>query len=90
MTGAGDSFSVGGDLSMITDMFDNYQSVAAMAQEAADLVINMLECPTPIISAINGTAVGAGLAVALMADISVIGRHMAGHAEGAPAASPIA
>ena len=33
---------------------------------------NMLDCEKPIVSAINGTAVGAGLAVALMADISVI------------------
>jgi enoyl-CoA hydratase len=34
----------------------------------------MLDCEKPIVSAINGTAVGAGLAVALMADISVIGQ----------------
>jgi enoyl-CoA hydratase len=32
----------------------------------------MIECDTPIVSAINGVAVGAGLAVALMADISII------------------
>ena len=43
-----------------------------MAGEAASLVTNMLDCEKPIVSAINGTAVGAGLAVALMADISVI------------------
>lgn len=32
----------------------------------------MIECDTPVVSAINGVAVGAGLAVALLADISVI------------------
>ena len=32
----------------------------------------MLDCEKPIVSAIDGTAVGAGLAVALMADISII------------------
>jgi enoyl-CoA hydratase len=32
----------------------------------------MIDCDTPIVSAINGIAVGAGLAVALMADVSVI------------------
>ena len=32
----------------------------------------MTQCPKVIISAINGTAVGAGLAVALMADISIM------------------
>ena len=32
----------------------------------------MLDCDKPIISAINGTAVGAGLAVAMIADISIM------------------
>ena len=32
----------------------------------------MLACDKPIISAINGMAVGAGLAVALLADVSII------------------
>jgi enoyl-CoA hydratase len=53
-------------------MSGDYERIAAMATEAAELVLAMLDCPQPIVSAINGTAVGAGLAVALMADISVI------------------
>ena len=72
ITGAGRAFSAGGDLEMIEQMAGHYPTVAAMAGEAAQLVLNMLDCEKPIISAINGTAVGAGLAVALMADISII------------------
>jgi len=72
ITGAGDAFSAGGDLEMVQRMAGDYALIAAMAAEAAELVLAMLDCPTPIVSAINGTAVGAGLAVALMADISVI------------------
>jgi enoyl-CoA hydratase/carnithine racemase len=72
VTGAGRAFSAGGDLEMIERMAGDYARVAAMAGEAASLVTNMLECEKPIVSAINGTAVGAGLAVALMADISII------------------
>jgi enoyl-CoA hydratase len=72
VTGAGRAFSAGGDLEMVQQMAGDYRRVAAMAGEAASLVTNMLDCEKPIISAINGTAVGAGLAVALMADISVI------------------
>jgi len=73
ITGAGEkAFSAGGDLEMIARMSGDYRRVAAMAGEAAGLVTNMLDCEKPIVSAINGTAVGAGLAVALMADISVI------------------
>ena len=72
VTGAGRAFSAGGDLEMIEQLAGDYRRVAAMASEAAQLVLNMLDCEKPIISAINGTAVGAGLAVALMADVSVI------------------
>ena len=73
VTGAGRAFSAGGDLEMVERMSGDYRRVAAMAGEAAELVLGMIDCDVPIISAINGTAVGAGLAVALMADISVIG-----------------
>jgi enoyl-CoA hydratase len=72
VTGAGRAFSAGGDLEMIERMAGDYRRVAQMATEAAQLPLNMLDCEKPIVSAINGTAVGAGLAVALMADISVI------------------
>jgi enoyl-CoA hydratase len=74
ITGAGRAFSAGGDLEMVQRMAGDYRRVAAMASEAAGLVTNMLDCEKPIVSAINGTAVGAGLAVALMADISIIAR----------------
>jgi enoyl-CoA hydratase len=72
VTGAGRAFSAGGDLEMVQAMSGNYGRVAEMAGEAAHLVTSMLDCEKPIVSAINGTAVGAGLAVALMADISII------------------
>ncbi len=72
ITGKGRAFSAGGDLDMVKRMSTDYARVAAMATEAADLVLRMVECETPIVSAINGPAVGAGLATALMADISVI------------------
>ena len=72
ITGAGAAFSAGGDLDMLQRLAGDYGRVATMAGEAAALVLNMLDCEKPIVSAINGTAVGAGLAVALMADISII------------------
>jgi enoyl-CoA hydratase len=61
---------------MVRRLSGDYRRVAAMAREAAELVLSMVDCETPIVSAINGTAVGAGLAVALMADISVIGENV--------------
>jgi enoyl-CoA hydratase len=72
VTGQGQSFSAGGDFDMVEDTLDNYQTVARLFQEAAAIVYGITDCPKPVISAINGVAVGAGLAVALMADISII------------------
>ncbi len=71
VTGAGRAFSAGGDLGMVEKAYQNVEEVARILDEARDLVYNMLKCSKPIISAINGPAVGAGLVVALLADISI-------------------
>jgi enoyl-CoA hydratase len=76
VTGAGKAFSAGGDLEMIDGMKGNPATIARMWREAGDLVYNMINCDKPIVSAINGVAVGAGLAVALMADISIASEAM--------------
>lgn len=72
ITGAGKAFSAGGDLSMLEGQLGNFKEIHAISNEAADLVYNIIDCKKPVVSAINGVAVGAGLAVALMADISII------------------
>jgi len=72
VTGAGKAFSAGGDLSLLEEMAGNSAAVERSLREAADIVYNMINLDKPIISAINGVAVGAGLAVALMADISIM------------------
>jgi enoyl-CoA hydratase len=71
ITGAGTAFSAGGEMSMIREQAGSYQQITRLRREAAAIVYNMINCPQPIVSAINGPAVGAGLAVALMADVSV-------------------
>ena len=73
ITGAGDkAFSAGGDLSWITEMVGNPDKISTVMTEASDIVYNMMACEKIIISAINGVAVGAGLAVAILADISIM------------------
>lgn len=71
VTGAGRAFSAGGDLGLVENAYRDYDEIIRILNEARDLVYNMLHCDTPIISAINGAAVGAGLVVALLADISI-------------------
>ena len=59
-------------LDWIAEQVHNYELVMSVWREAGDIVRTMIDCDTPIVSAINGVAVGAGLAVGLMADVSVI------------------
>jgi enoyl-CoA hydratase len=72
VTGAGRAFSAGGDISLVEEMAGNSEAAARTMREAADLVYNIIDLDKPVISAINGVAVGAGLVVALLADISII------------------
>ncbi len=71
VTGAGKAFSAGGDLAMVERLAGDHARVLRMLREMTDLVYNLVNCDKPVVSAINGVAVGAGLAVALLADISV-------------------
>jgi enoyl-CoA hydratase len=75
LRGAGKGFSAGGDMAMVDDMTRSFEARARVWREARDLVYNMLNCSKLIVSAIHGPAVGAGLAAALMADISIATRN---------------
>src|SRR5919197_272324 len=72
VTGAGRAFSAGGDLEMVDANSRDPRRLARTVREASDLVYNMINTDKPIVSAINGVAVGAGLVVALLADISIM------------------
>ncbi len=74
VTGAGKAFSAGGDFGMVQAMIDDFQTRARIWKESRDLVYNVVNCGKPIVSAMRGPAVGAGLAVGLLADISVASR----------------
>jgi enoyl-CoA hydratase len=71
ITGAGKAFSAGGDLAMVERMAGNYDAVTHMLTEMSDLVYNIINCDKPIVSAINGVAVGAGTVAALLADVAI-------------------
>ena len=74
LTGKGKAFSSAGEFGMIeANMNDETARIRAW-KEARDLVYNVINCSKPIVSAINGPAVGAGLVVALLSDIPIAGR----------------
>jgi enoyl-CoA hydratase len=72
--GAGKGFSSGGDFAMIESIIADYDTRLRTLREARDLVMNIVNCSKPIVSAIHGPAVGAGLVAALLADVSVAAR----------------
>jgi len=76
ITGKGRAFSAGGDLDMIDAMKGNHAALWQTMREAGDIVYNIINCEKVVISAINGVAVGAGLAVAFMADITIASENM--------------
>jgi enoyl-CoA hydratase len=69
--GADGAFSSGGDLDLVLDIASDHATRVRVFHEARDLVYNVINCPKPIVSAMAGPAVGAGLAVGLLADISI-------------------
>ena len=69
--GADGAFSAGGDLDLVENIARDWETRVRVFHEARDLVYNIVNCRKPIVAAIDGPAVGAGLAVALLADISI-------------------
>jgi enoyl-CoA hydratase len=72
--GAGEVFSAGGDLDLVADMADDFAVRVRVLREARDLVYNVVNCSKPVVSAMAGPAVGAGLVVGLLADVSIAAR----------------
>jgi enoyl-CoA hydratase len=72
--GEGESFSAGGDVDLVTEMTEEFGIRIRVLREARDLVYNILNCSKPIVSAIQGPAVGAGLVIGLLADVSIAAR----------------
>jgi len=74
LRGANDVFSAGGSFELIEGVINDDATRLRVIREARDLVFNVINCSKPVVSAIRGPAVGAGLVAGLLADISVVGR----------------
>jgi enoyl-CoA hydratase len=72
--GAGGTFSSGGDLTLVDELVADFGARARVLQETRELVYNVINCSRPIVSAMDGAAVGAGLVVGLLADVSIAAR----------------
>jgi enoyl-CoA hydratase len=71
LTGGPKAFSAGGDFAMIEEIMADFNARARVWKEARDLVYNIINCSKPVVSAMRGPAVGAGLVAGLLADVSI-------------------
>lgn len=74
LRGAGEAFSAGGDLDLVEEMTQDFTTLCRVWKEARDLVYNLVNCSKPVVSAMQGPAVGAGLVAGLLADVSIAAR----------------
>ena len=74
LSGSNGTFSAGGDFSLVEGNMTDWDALLRGWKEARDLVANIINCSKPIVSALEGPVIGAGLAAALLADISIAGR----------------
>lgn len=72
LTGSGRAFSGGGDLDLLQRMSDDVDLRARVMDEAIVIVEAMTSVPVPIVSAVNGPAVGLGCSLAAMSDLVVM------------------
>jgi len=71
LTGEGDCFSAGGDVSALKNSLDDHIRWNESMIEAADIVNAIVDLDRPVIARVNGHAMGMGATVALFCDIVV-------------------
>lgn len=75
-TGEGErAFSAGGNPNEMLDNWGEKGRWQVAMADARAIIVGMLECPKPIISRINGHAMGLGASLALAGDITIAVEH---------------
>jgi enoyl-CoA hydratase len=69
--GSGNSLCAGGDLNFMLPLVDDPDAQAECGHAMRDLVWNIVDFPWPIITCVTGMSSGGGMALALMADVSI-------------------
>ena len=75
ITGEGKDFMPSVDAGVQQDDAGSFEIASGLIDEAGTIVVDLLRCKKPVVSAVAGRAGGAGLAVALLADICIVSRE---------------
>lgn len=76
LTGAGRAFSVGGSFEMEEELRSDVGNLPEQYREARELIYAHLELDKPVVTALNGYALGSGSAYGLLADFIIVERHV--------------
>ncbi|VTU46090.1 enoyl-CoA hydratase/isomerase family protein [Variovorax sp. PBL-E5] len=71
LTGAGGSFSAGGDIVGMQTKIDDPSLFYKGVIHSRQLVFSMLDCPKPVVCRVNGHAIGLGATIALLCDVVI-------------------
>lgn len=69
LTGDGAAFSAGGDFDLLDRMAKDVQLRRDVIAEGRELVLNMIRCRIPVVTAVNGPAVGLGCSLIALSDV---------------------
>lgn len=73
LTGAGRAFCAGGDVKDLSGRAERtLEKRIEDLRHKQGVALTMHRCPKPIVAAVNGAAMGAGLSIALMADFRIV------------------
>lgn len=73
ITGVGKAFSAGGDMEMFGRLIEDTDARSSQFAEARTVFLEIINFPKPLVSAVNGPAVGLGCSIALLSDLLVMG-----------------
>ncbi|WP_375484995.1 enoyl-CoA hydratase/isomerase family protein [uncultured Mycobacterium sp.] len=74
-TGVGNAFSAGGDMLMFGRLIENPEARAEQIADARTVFTEVINFGKPLVSAVNGPAVGLGCSIALLSDLLVMGEN---------------
>jgi enoyl-CoA hydratase len=75
VTGAGSTFSAGGDFGYMQENIDDEEMREQTIEEGRSIIRGMVRCRLPVIAAVNGPAVGLGCSIAMLCDVVLMSQN---------------